>query len=81
MNVHLNPFIIWNSYSFQPEIPELLLGLENKQPCHFLLNPTLHKFLFSVQVYFYLQQHGQNVNFHHVYYSYIVVLWGKATLN
>jgi len=28
----------------------------------FLLNPTLHKFLFSVQVYFNLQQHGQNVN-------------------
>jgi len=37
------------------------LGLENKQPCHFLLNPALHKFL-SGQVYFNLQQHGQNVN-------------------
>jgi len=28
----------------------LIPGLENKQPWHFLLNPTLHKFSFSVQV-------------------------------
>ena len=65
VNVHLNPFSIWNSYSFQTELPALLvLGLENKQQpyWHFLLNPTLHKFSFSVQVYFNLQQHGQNVN-------------------
>jgi len=27
-----------------------------------LLNPTLHKLSFSVQVYFNLQQHGQNAN-------------------
>ena len=32
MNVHLNPFSIWNSYSFQTELPALLfLGLENEQ--------------------------------------------------
>jgi len=37
-------------------------GLENKQPCHFLLNPILHTFSFTVQVYFNLQQHGQIVN-------------------
>jgi len=61
MNVHLNPFFIWNTYSFYTEL-SALLGLENKQPCHFLLNPTLHKFSFSVQVYFNLQQHGQHVN-------------------
>ena len=31
MNVHLNPFFIWNSYSFQTELPALpVLGLENK---------------------------------------------------
>jgi len=31
MNVHLKPFFIWNSYSFQTELPALLvLGLENK---------------------------------------------------
>jgi len=46
---------------FQTELPELL-GLVNKQLCHFLLNPTLHKFPFSIQLYFILQQHGQNVN-------------------
>jgi len=28
MDVHLNPFFIWNSYSFQTELPALL-GLEN----------------------------------------------------
>jgi len=63
MNVHFNPFIIWNSYSFQTltELPALL-GFENKQPCHFLLNATLHKFSFSVEVYFNLQQLGQSVN-------------------
>jgi len=61
MNVHLNPFFIWNSNSLQTEHPALL-GLENKQPFHFLLIPTLHKFSFSVQGYFNLQQHGQNVN-------------------
>jgi len=63
MNVYLNPFFIWNSYSFQTELPLhwTLLGLENKQkPCHFLLNPKLHMFSFSVQVYFKVQQHGQN---------------------
>jgi len=27
MNVHLNPFFVGNSYSFQTEVPELL-GLE-----------------------------------------------------
>jgi len=42
-------------------LPELL-GLENKQPCQLLLNPTLHKFSYSVQVHFNLQQHAQNVN-------------------
>jgi len=65
MNVLLNLFFIWNSYSFQTELPLLallLLVLENKQPFHFLLNPTLHKYSFSVQVYFNLQQHGQNAN-------------------
>jgi len=64
MNVHLNPFSIWNSYSFLTELPTLLvLGLENKQqPWHFLLNPRLHKFSFSFQVHFNLQHHGQNVN-------------------
>jgi len=63
MNVHLNPFIIWNSYSFQTltELPALL-GFENKPPCYFLLNSTLHKFSISVQVYINLQQLGQNVN-------------------
>jgi len=61
MNVHLNPFFIWNSYYFQTELPALL-GLENKRPCHFLINPILHKFSFSVQVYFNLQQHGENGN-------------------
>jgi len=63
MNVHLNPFIIWNSYSFQTltELPALQ-GFENKQPCHFLLNAALHKFSFSVEVYFNLQQLGQSVN-------------------
>jgi len=37
---------------------------KNKQQpyWHFLLNPTLHKFSYSVQVYFNLEQHGQNVN-------------------
>jgi len=62
----LNPFSIWNSYSFHTELPALLvLALENKQkPWHFLLNTTLLKFSFSVQVYFNLKQHqhGQNVN-------------------
>ena len=50
MNVHFNPFSIWNSFFFQTELPALLLlvvvlllGLENKeQPWYFLLNPTLH---------------------------------------
>jgi len=35
MKVHLHLFFMWNSYSFQPELPALL-GSENKQPCHFL---------------------------------------------
>jgi len=52
---------LFDSYSFQTELPTLL-GLENKQPCRFLLNPTLHKFSFSVQVNFNLQQYVQNVN-------------------
>jgi len=43
MNVHLNPFIIWNSYTFQTELPAVL-ALENTQPYYFLLNPTLLKF-------------------------------------
>jgi len=47
----------------------------------FLLNPTLHKFLFSVQVYFNLQQHGQNVNMFsplvhkHVFTMFITLTW------
>jgi len=61
MNVHINPFFIWNSCSFQTQFPKLP-GLQNKQSCHILFNPTLHKFSFSVQVYFNLKQHGQNVN-------------------
>ena len=63
INVHLNPFSIWNSYFFQTELPALLvLSLKNKQLWHFLLNPTFHKFSFSVQVYFNLKQRGHNVN-------------------
>jgi len=32
MNVHLNPFSIRNSYSFQTELPaQLVLASENKQ--------------------------------------------------
>ena len=76
MNLHLNPFFIWNSYPFQTELPALLvLGLVNKQPCHLLLNPTLHEFSFTVQVCFNLQQHGQNANTFSpclLYYSYFV---------
>ena len=51
-------------YSFQTELQALLvLGLENKQrPWHVLLNPTLHKFSSSIEVYFNLQQRGQNLN-------------------
>jgi len=74
MNVHFDPFSIWNSNSFQTELPELL-GLENEQPFHFLLNPTLHKFSLPFQVYFNLQPYGQmSICFCHVYYSNLVVM-------
>jgi len=64
MNIPLNPFSVWSSYSFQTELAAfLVLDLENKQqPWHFLLNPTLHKFSFSVQVYFNLQQQENDIN-------------------
>jgi len=75
MNVHLNLKLLF--FPNETELPALLvLGLENKQkPWHFLLNPPLHKFSFSVQVYFNLQ-HGQNVHTLSpclLAYSYLVV--------
>jgi len=51
----------FETLTLQTELPALL-GLDNEQPCHFSLNPILHKISCSVQVYCNLQQHGQNVN-------------------
>jgi len=54
MNVYLNHFSVWNSYSFQTERPALLvLGLENKQQTltFFVKSNTLQVFVLSSGVF------------------------------
>jgi len=51
MNVHLNAFFIWNSCSFQTELPELL-GVENKQTLPlFVESNTSQVFILSLGVF------------------------------
>jgi len=85
MNVHLNPFFIWSSYSFQTEIPELL-DLENKQPSlrPFVKSNTSQVFILSSEfrcILTYNNMVKMSIRFYHVYYSYLVVRWGRATLS
>jgi len=69
MDVHLIPIFIWNSYSFQTELP-VLLGLENKQLCRFLFT-SFHSRFRCISTYNNMVK--MSIHFHHVYYSYLVV--------